>query len=83
MRRARAPVIARMDADDVSHPDRLRRQWEVLRERPDVTLVATLYDGIDARGGGVDQISCGSGRDTVRADRGDHVASDSERVKRS
>jgi Ca2+-binding RTX toxin-like protein len=40
-------------------------------------------DGIDARGGGVDQISCGSGRDTVRADRGDHVASDCERVKRS
>lgn len=40
-------------------------------------------DGIDARGGSVDRISCGSGRDTVRADRGDHVASDCERVKRT
>ncbi len=48
--RARAPLVARMDADDVSHPDRLRRQWEVLERRPDVALVGTLYEGIDARG---------------------------------
>ena len=48
--RARAPLVARMDADDVSHPDRLRRQWEVLTRRPDVALVGTLYEGIDARG---------------------------------
>src|SRR3977135_257076 len=25
---ARSAIIARMDADDVAHPDRLRRQWE-------------------------------------------------------
>src|SRR3990172_12767188 len=30
VREAQAPICARMDADDVSHPDRLRRQWEVL-----------------------------------------------------
>jgi glycosyltransferase involved in cell wall biosynthesis len=48
--KARAPIIARMDADDVSHPDRFRRQWEVMRDSPDVVLVGALCDGIDARG---------------------------------
>lgn len=43
---ARAPLVARMDADDVSHPDRLRRQREVMRDSG-VALVGTLSDGID------------------------------------
>lgn len=50
VREARAPICARMDADDVSHPDRLRRQWEVLRSHPDACLVATLSELIDRRG---------------------------------
>ena len=49
-RQARAPLVARMDADDISHPDRLRRQVEVMRRCSDVVLVGTLCDGIDARG---------------------------------
>ena len=36
---ARAPLIARMDADDVAYPDRLRRQIEFLETHPDVDLV--------------------------------------------
>jgi glycosyltransferase involved in cell wall biosynthesis len=47
---ARSDVIARMDADDVSHPNRLGRQWQTLSDRPDASLVGTLADGIDARG---------------------------------
>jgi hypothetical protein len=39
-----------MDADDVAHPDRLRRQLEALRACPEVALVGTLYEGIDAAG---------------------------------
>jgi hypothetical protein len=35
----RAPVIARMDADDVALPDRLERQVAFLDARPDVALV--------------------------------------------
>jgi glycosyltransferase involved in cell wall biosynthesis len=50
VREARATICARMDADDVSHPDRLRRQWEVLQASPDVCLVGTLAEAIDARG---------------------------------
>ncbi len=50
VRLARAPLIARMDADDVSRPERLMRQWEVMKTLPDVALVGTLCDGIDAAG---------------------------------
>ena len=48
--KAHAAVIARMDADDVSHRDRLRRQWDVLQTRGDVVAVGTLCEGIDASG---------------------------------
>lgn len=47
---ARASIVARMDADDISHPDRLRSQWQVLDSRPDVAVVGTLCIGIDAEG---------------------------------
>jgi GT2 family glycosyltransferase len=50
VREARAPVCARMDADDVSHPDRLRAEWNVLRRHPEASLVGTLWEGIDAGG---------------------------------
>lgn len=36
---AQAPLIARMDVDDVAHPERFQRQIAVLRARPDVDLV--------------------------------------------
>lgn len=48
--KCRASVIARMDADDVSHPERLQRQWSVMKEQADVVAVGTLCDGIDAEG---------------------------------
>ena len=50
VREARAPLVARMDADDVAHPERLARQVAVMGERPDVVLVGTLCEGIDAAG---------------------------------
>jgi glycosyltransferase involved in cell wall biosynthesis len=50
VRKANTHVLARMDADDIADPDRLRRQWEVIESRPDVFAVGTLCDGIDAAG---------------------------------
>jgi len=50
VREARAPLVARMDADDVAHPERLARQLAVLRAEPGVVLVGTLCEGIDAAG---------------------------------
>jgi glycosyltransferase involved in cell wall biosynthesis len=47
---ARAELVARMDADDISHSERLARQWQVISRSADVVLVGTLADGIDAEG---------------------------------
>lgn len=47
---ARAPIVARMDADDVARPDRLERQLRVLDAAPEVDLVGSLYSVIDSRG---------------------------------
>jgi glycosyltransferase involved in cell wall biosynthesis len=49
-RAANAPVVARMDADDVSYPRRLEEQLEVLENLPGVGVVGGLYDIIDASG---------------------------------
>jgi len=48
--KARAPIVARMDADDIAHPDRLRRQWNIIEGRPDVAVIGALCNGIDASG---------------------------------
>ena len=47
---ASGTLIARMDADDVSRPERLERQLEVLRQRPDAGLIACVCDVIGADG---------------------------------
>lgn len=48
--KATAGIIARMDADDVSHPDRLRRELELLQSHPNVGMVGTLCQIIDPDG---------------------------------
>jgi glycosyltransferase involved in cell wall biosynthesis len=48
--RARAPLIARMDADDISHPRRLERQVRLMQARPDAGAAGTLFIGIDGAG---------------------------------
>lgn len=47
---ARASLVARLDADDLSYPDRLRRQVELFESEPDVQLVGTLFDAVDGKG---------------------------------
>lgn len=44
---ARGEYLARMDADDLMHPERLARQMEVLRSRPEVDLVDTASFAMD------------------------------------
>jgi glycosyltransferase involved in cell wall biosynthesis len=48
--RSRGPLIARMDADDVSRPDRLARQVAFLAERPEVGMVGTGCEEIASTG---------------------------------
>lgn len=47
---AAAPIIARMDSDDISTPDRLERQVAFLDANPDHLLVGSSYRAIDDEG---------------------------------
>jgi GT2 family glycosyltransferase len=50
VRHSRAPLVARMDADDLSRPDRLERQVALLRASPDIVMTGSLADTIDGDG---------------------------------
>jgi glycosyltransferase involved in cell wall biosynthesis len=45
LRLCRAPLIARMDADDRSHLERLNRQVDMLQSRPELAAVGCLVEG--------------------------------------
>ena len=47
---ARAAYVARMDADDFSSPDRLQRQWSFMEEHPQVAVLGSSYNVVDAAG---------------------------------
>jgi len=49
-RAATAPIVARMDADDTSYPQRLADQLDVLDRHPGVGVVGGLFDLIDPTG---------------------------------
>jgi glycosyltransferase involved in cell wall biosynthesis len=50
VRFASARLIARMDADDISYPDRLELQAGAFAGNPDAGIVASLCDVIDSEG---------------------------------
>lgn len=47
---ARAPLVARMDADDVSAPERLERQVAFMKCHPSVAVLGSAYELMDAHG---------------------------------
>ncbi len=47
---ARAPIIARMDCDDIAHPERFAKQNAFLESNPDYGVLGTWIDNIDADG---------------------------------
>ena len=47
---ARGAWIARQDADDLSHPARLQRQWKRVQEEPTLVLLGTSGSMIDKMG---------------------------------
>lgn len=48
---ARAPIIARMDADDICRPSRFEKQYAFLTDNPDYGVVGTWTEDIDETGG--------------------------------
>lgn len=50
VRTARGAYIAKMDADDIAHVDRLKIQVEYLQKHPSIFLVGSQADVIDAEG---------------------------------
>lgn len=50
LREARAPLVARMDADDVSLPERFARQYAFLAEHPDYAVIGCWTEDIDEQG---------------------------------
>ncbi|MBU0509283.1 glycosyltransferase [bacterium] len=47
---ARAPLIARMDADDIMLPERLKKQVEFMTAYPEVAMLGTWFDTINESG---------------------------------
>lgn len=47
---ARAPLLARLDADDLASPERLERQAALLRARPELGLIGSAAVLIDGEG---------------------------------
>src|SRR5690606_37374672 len=50
LRLAKGRYIARLDADDISEPDRLAAQVSFLQANPDVAMVGSWYRKIDGEG---------------------------------
>eukprot|EP01037_Dinobryon_pediforme_P007089 gene7089-7153_t len=48
--RARSPYIARFDADDICHPDRLKIQYEFITSYPEYSIIGSAADYLDAAG---------------------------------
>jgi glycosyltransferase involved in cell wall biosynthesis len=47
---SRAPLIARMDCDDIAHPNRFEKQISFLNAHPEYGVLGTWIDNIDADG---------------------------------
>lgn len=50
LRTARAPLVARMDADDLSRPERLARQFEALERHPEWAGVGCRFEWLAGSG---------------------------------
>jgi glycosyltransferase involved in cell wall biosynthesis len=63
---ARAPLIARMDADDVSTPDRLAMQVSFMEAHPEVSVLGSDYEIIDQTGTCIDIVNVHYGNIAIR-----------------
>jgi len=64
--RARAPLLARMDADDIALPNRLAKQVEFMASHPDTVALGSCIQYIDASGSPGRVVSYPRGQSLVR-----------------
>ena len=64
---ARAPLLARMDADDVSLPERLHKQLRFLRRHPDIAVLGTAVELISETGVDLGHWRPATEHETIRA----------------
>lgn len=50
---AKGAWLARMDSDDISHPERLERQWRMTEERPDLDVIGCGVEILTPLGDGM------------------------------
>lgn len=63
---ARAPLVARMDADDISLPDRLEKQVAFMTSNPLVAVLGTQYDVIDEAGSVINHVALPTSDKAIR-----------------
>jgi glycosyltransferase involved in cell wall biosynthesis len=63
--KARAPLIARMDADDIAHPERFARQIAYLHAHPEIAVLGSAITLIDAGGAVLREIPYPMGAENV------------------
>lgn len=63
---ASADIIARMDGDDVSLPERFAHQYRFLKDHPDVVLVGSSVEQIDSEGRSLGMRSVVTGPENIR-----------------
>jgi hypothetical protein len=61
---ARAPLVARMDADDVCRPERFARQVAFLGAHPDYGVLGSWSEDIDERGRSIQSVARGQDQPT-------------------
>ena len=64
---ARAPLIARMDADDICRPERFARQFAFLAEHPDHGVVGSWSEDIDEHSRSIQKDATGFDQPTSHA----------------
>lgn len=62
---ARADLIARADADDINHPDRLSKQFVFMQENPDVDVLGTGAWLLDSSGNRINAVALPEGHDDL------------------
>jgi glycosyltransferase involved in cell wall biosynthesis len=66
--KSNADIIARQDADDISEPTRLQKQYDYLRNNPDVVAIGSSISTMDMAGKIINEHAVISGKRAVKSE---------------